>query len=189
MCSPSLETHILSNMCVLVLGKHISHISCVICISTLKTHTPSGMSSPTREQMSHSDLCFSSREHIIFKCYVFPYTGTDISSDVFFFYPRSIYPKQNGFPVSGNTLVLKQGHQLQTAKNSQCLLSVTSNWELELKQGWQLEHCRFRLAKQQCHTCVTLFLHICQQLLDDDNVKTTNFTFVEDGNTRQQLSL
>ena len=33
------------------------------------------------------------------------------------------------------------------------------------------------------------FLHISQPLLDDDNVKMTNFTFVEDGNTRQQLSL
>ena len=82
----------------------------------------------------------------------------------------------------------KQGHQLQTAKNSQCLLSVTSNWELELKQGRQLGHCRFRLEKQQCHTCLTLFLHICQPLLDDDIMKMANFTFVEDGNTRQQLS-
>ena len=33
------------------------------------------------------------------------------------------------------------------------------------------------------------FLHISQLLLDDNNVKMTNFTFVEDGNTRQQLSL
>ena len=33
------------------------------------------------------------------------------------------------------------------------------------------------------------FLHISQPLLDDDNVKMTNFTFVEGGNTRQQLSL
>ena len=80
---------------------------------------------------------------------MFPYTGTDILSDMVFFYPGGTYPKQNGFPVSGNTLVLKQGHQLQTAKNSQWLLSVTSNWELELKQEWQLEHHRFRLAKQK----------------------------------------
>ena len=61
---------------------------------------------------------------------MFPCTGTDILSDMFFFYPGGTYPKQNGFPVSENTLVLKQGHQLQTAKNSQRLLSV-SNWELE----------------------------------------------------------
>ena len=81
---------------------------------------------------------------------MFPYRGTDILSDMFFVYPGGTYPKQNGFPVSGNTLVSKQGHQLQTAKNSQYLVSVTSNWELELKQEWQLEHHRFRLAKQKC---------------------------------------
>ena len=66
---------------------------------------------------------------------MFPCTGTDILSDMFFFYPGGTYPKQNGFPVSGNTLVLKQGHQLQTAKNSQRLLSVRSNWELELNNN------------------------------------------------------
>ena len=82
-------------------------------------------------------MCFPVQEQI------------SLISDMFFFYPGGTYPKQNGFPVSGNTLVLKQGHQLQTAKNSQCLLSVTSNWELELKQEWQLEHRRFRLAKQE----------------------------------------
>ena len=54
------------------------------------------MSSPTREQMSHSDLCFPSGEHIIFKCYVFPYTGTDISSDVFFFTPEAYIPSKMG---------------------------------------------------------------------------------------------
>ena len=36
---------------------------------------------------------------------------------------------------------------------------------------------------------MTFSCTFCQPLLDDDNVKMTNFTFVEDGNTRQQLSL
>ena len=65
----------------------------------------------------------------------------------------------------------------------------------KLKQRWQRRQRkrqkskRFRLAKQQLCTCIKHFLYISLPSWDEYNVKVPKFTsFVEDGNTRQQLS-
>ena len=82
-CVPLPWKHISLVICVLVPGKHISHIPCVICISTWKTNTDSDVS-PTREQTSHSDLCFPTGEHIFLVVCVSLYRNRYLKWYVFF---------------------------------------------------------------------------------------------------------
>ena len=117
MCSPTQEQmllvicvalpwkHIYLVICVLEPEKHISHIPCVICFSTWKTHTPSDMCLLPRNRC-HIVICVILGGTDIFSGMCFP-IWEQISQVIcfFFLYPRSTYPKQNGFPVSGNTFV------------------------------------------------------------------------------------
>ena len=69
-------------------------------------------------------------------------------------------------------------------------LGSLSSDDFDGNENGRQKRNRFRLAKQQLFTCITLFLHffVVVGQLQREN-EWLNSRFVEDGNTRRQISV